>query len=249
MPKPPAIDIEKLKAGDGGEWERAWEPLEKSARKAAWSYRECLGEMDEDDFIIKAITKAHNRITKFNSFKHLCNSVAVTTRNAIRDELDRRERVKHGGGVVQSLDKMQDEDPEGSPGPGDEQPRREIADAKQIKPDAAVNRVLLAELFEEAFAHVDNRYANVVWDLIVDDLKYEEVAKKRGIAIGSVGEYKNRGLDALRKHMPDRDSLLWWHKLKGTRNGQKTEQTADDYAITPHLPAAEGEGNSWRQGS
>jgi RNA polymerase sigma factor (sigma-70 family) len=164
--------------------------------------------------------------------------VDVKVRPSSDDEEPDRE---HDGGKVQSIDEMQAGNSKASHGSGDAQPRRGVADEKQITPDAAAHLADLAKLFENAFAHVDQRYANVVWDLIVDGLKYEEVAQKRGISICSVGVYKNRGLDALRKQMPDRDSALWWHKLKGTRDGQEIEQTADYYPIAPHRSAVKVE--------
>jgi len=279
MPDEPEIDFEKLKGGDEGEWERAYPALYQAGLKVACGYRAQMGEADEDDFIIQGVTKAYAQITKKASFEHLCNFVATATKNAIRDELKRRDSVRHGGGKLESLDAMEigivdvkvrpssgDEEPdreqsdrehdggkvqsidqmqagnsEASHGSGDAQSRRGVAVEKQITPDVAAHLAGLAKLFENAFAHVDQRYANVVWDLIVDGLKYEEVAQKRGISICSVGVYKNRGLDALRKQMPDRDSALWWHKLKGTRDGQEIEQTADYYPIAPHRSAVKVE--------
>lgn len=249
MPNKPAIDIEKLKAGDGGEWERAWEPLCWVARNVVEGYHENIGDLLEDDFIMDAIIKAHEHIQEFNSIGHLRAWITITTRNAIRDELDRIGRIKHGGGNLQSLEEMQEEDSEHSNGPGDDQPRRDdVADEQQITPDQATHLLQLSQLHEKAFEHVDNRYANVVRDFYFERLTQQEIAKKRGLAIGSIGAYLDRGLDALRKHMPDRDKLNWWHKMKGTRNGKKIEQAADDYAITPHLPPAEA-GQIWRQGS
>ena len=249
MPHKPAIDIEKLKAGDGGEWERAWRSLHRVAKNVVEGYHERIGDLLEDDFIIEAITKAHEHIQEFNSFDHLRAWLTVTTRHAIRDELDRQTAVIHGGGNLQSLEEMQEEDSEHSHGPGDDQPRRDdVADEQQITPDQATHLLQLSQLHEKAFEHVDNRYANVVRDFYFERLTQGEIAKKRGLAIGSIGAYLDRGLDALRKHMPDRDKLNWWHKMKGTRNGKKIEQAADDYAITPHLTADEAKG-PWRRGS
>jgi DNA-directed RNA polymerase specialized sigma24 family protein len=40
---------------------------------------------------------------------------------------------------------------------------------------------------------------DILSDFFLHDLRYEEIAQKRGIATGSVGVYLKRGLEALRR--------------------------------------------------
>lgn len=214
MPHKPAIDIEKLKASDEDEWGKAWKPLYRAGRNVARGYKDSLGSDERDDFIIQAVTKAHQRIQKFKSFDHLCKFVATTTKNGIRDELKRRKTAKRGGGQVQSLEALRrkfgaDTD---APGPGDDRTRCDIADQRRMVPDEAAHLLILADMLENAFKRIDVRYGNVVWDFYIERFTQKEIAKKRGLRLGSVGVYLKRGLDEMREFMPERDKTLWWEK-------------------------------------
>lgn len=212
MPDEPDIDFEKLKAGDCGEWERAWPTLHQAGLNVACIYWERMGNLEEADFVIQAVTKAHQHIADITSFDHMCAFVAMATNNAIRDELDRREAVMHGGGKVESLDAMQvGIYEEGNrPGPGDDEATRDLADLKRITPDEVTHIIIMAELLDHALRRIDRRYSDVVRDSYFARLTHQEIADKRGLAIGSIGKYLERGLDALLEFVPERDKVLWW---------------------------------------
>lgn len=229
MPDEPEIDFEKLKAGDEGEWERAYPALYQAGLKVACGYRAQMGEADEDDFIIQAVTKAYAEIAKKTSFKHLCNFVATATKHAISDELKSRKALMHGDGKVVSLDAkgfgIVDENDR--PGSGDGQPdseqpsdedsgnvgpEHELGFRKRMRPDEACHLRLLRDIHANAFIRIERRYSNVVSDFYLDNLTYEEIAKRRGLSINSVGVYIRRGLDAMFEFVPERDKTAWWHK-------------------------------------
>ena len=215
MPDEPEIDFEKLKAGDVGEWERAYPVLYQAGLKVACGYQEDMGNVEEDDFVIQAVGKAYEHVAEKTSFKHLCNFVATATKNAIRDELKRRKWVRHGSGKVDSLDALRDgviaEGGQDSSS-GDDQPSRDVADVKRIVPDEAAHLLILAELHKRALSKIERRYRNVLRDRWLDELEYKEIAKKRGLSINSVGVYIRRGLDAMLEFVPERDKTAWWHK-------------------------------------
>jgi RNA polymerase sigma factor (sigma-70 family) len=225
MPDEPEIDFEKLKADDEGEWERAYPVLYQAGLKVACGYRAQMGEADEDDFIIQAVAKAFAQTTKKASFRHLCNFVATATKNAIRDELKRRASVRHGGGKVESLDAREFGivDEKIRPGSGDEEPERDqpsdqeagisgpeenFGFRKRIRPDAALNQRQLSDLLQNALMRIDKRYAQVVWDIHVEKLGHAEIAEKHGYALGSIGSFEEKGLEAMLKHLPEREKVL-----------------------------------------
>lgn len=230
MPDEPEIDFEKLKAGDEGEWERAYPALYQAGLMVACGYRAKMGEGDEDDFIIRAVTKAHKHIAKKASFKHLCRFVATATKNAIRDELKRRDSVRHGGGKLESLDArgMGIVDEKSRPGSGDEEPDSEQPDSEQpsdkddgisgpqedfgfrkrMRPDAALDLRQRVDLLQNALMRIDKRHAQVVRDLYIEGLKQRQVAKKHGQAFGSIGSFKRKGLKAMLKYLPEREKVL-----------------------------------------
>ncbi|NBV23917.1 MAG: hypothetical protein EBS05_18615 [Proteobacteria bacterium] len=209
MPHKPEIDLAKLKARDEAEWERAWPTLIQAGLDAAGAFWSTMGNLDEGDFAQAAIIKVYERRANFASFKHMCKFVAKTTKNAILDELKKRKRLKHGGGKVGRPDQVG----LGDVGIGDvSEPGDDLSAwvpyQKKMRADEALNQRQMADLVQSAFLRIDRRYGQVVWDKFIEQLKDRQVAKRRGLAVGSIGTYVDRGLKALLKFLPEREKVF-----------------------------------------
>jgi RNA polymerase sigma factor (sigma-70 family) len=213
MPHKPEIDVAKLKARDTAEWERAFPPLSQAGLDAASAFWSSMGNLDEEDFAQGAIIKAYERRARFTSFEHMCKFVAAATKNAILDELEKRKRLKHGGGKVGRPDQVG----LGDVGIGDvAEPGDDLTGwvpyQKKMRPDEALNQRQMADLvqsaFQSAFLRIDRRYGQVVWDTHIEKLKQKVIAKRRGLAVGSIGNYLDRGLKALQKFLPEREKVF-----------------------------------------
>ena len=177
-----------------------------------------MGNLEEEDFAQGAIIKAYQRKARFTSFEHMRNFVAATTKNAILDELRKRKTLKRGGGKVGGTDQVG----LGNVGIGDvSEPGDDLTGwvpyQKKMRPDEVLNLRQLADMLQNAFMCIDRRYGQVVWDKFIEELKDMEVAKKRGLAIGSIGTYVERGLKALVNFLPEREKVFDDHfQLPGT---------------------------------
>ena len=85
-----------------------------------------------------------------------------------------------------------------------------IETQKKLTPDEVTHIIIMAELLDHALRRIDRRYSDVVRDSYFARLTHQEIADKRGLAIGSIGKYLERGLDALLEFVPERDKVLWW---------------------------------------
>jgi len=209
MPAETEIDLARLKARDTDEWERACPLLTQVSLNAASAFWSTMGNLDDGDFAQEAIIKAYERRARFTSFEHMCKFVATATKNAILDELEKRKRLKHGGGKVGRPDQVG----LGDVGIGDvAEPGDDISGwvpyQKKMRPDEALNQRQMADILKNAFKCIGRRYGQVVWDTHIEKLTQKDIAKRRGLAVGSIGNYLDRGLKALLKVLPERGQVF-----------------------------------------
>ena len=66
-------------------------------------------------------------------------------------------------------------------------------------PVDALEEKELAERLQTSLTALKPPQGEILADFFLRGLRYEEIAKKNGIAVGSVGVYLKRGLDAMRR--------------------------------------------------
>jgi DNA-directed RNA polymerase specialized sigma24 family protein len=66
-------------------------------------------------------------------------------------------------------------------------------------PLAELEQMELAERLGKSLADLKPPMGEILADFFLHGLRYEEIAKRRGVAIGSVGVYLKRGLEAMRR--------------------------------------------------
>ncbi len=100
-----------------------------------------------------------------------------------------RERFarKRGEGKTESLDALANE--------GETKPEPALHNSPL---DALAKKELAARL-QESLATLKPPFGEVLSDFFLHGLRYEEIARKRGMAVGSVGVYLKRGLEAMRR--------------------------------------------------
>jgi len=94
---------------------------------------------------------------------------------------------KRGSGQTVPLEPHQDE--------AGDCPEGETADS----PLDSLEQKELAERLRKTLAELRPPLGEILGDFFLQELRYEEIAKKRRIAIGSVGVYLKRGLEAMRR--------------------------------------------------
>jgi RNA polymerase sigma factor (sigma-70 family) len=100
-----------------------------------------------------------------------------------------RERFaqKRGAGKTESLDVPVDD------GEAKHEPALEDSPL-----DSLAEKELAARL-QKSLAELKPPQGEILSDFFLHGLRYEEIARKRGVAVGSVGVYLKRGLEAIRK--------------------------------------------------
>ena len=100
-----------------------------------------------------------------------------------------RERFakKRGEGKTASLDAQSDE--------GISQDELTSSDS----PLANSEQKELAQRLGKSLAELKPPMGDILSDFFLHGMRYEEIAKRRGVAVGSVGVYLKRGLEAMRR--------------------------------------------------
>jgi RNA polymerase sigma factor (sigma-70 family) len=100
---------------------------------------------------------------------------------------------KRGEGKTESLEAVQAESGADCPDP--------MADS----PLAALQKKELAERLSRTLSELNPPQGPILTDLFLNGLSHKEVARKHGVAIGSVGVYRKRGLETLGRIWSRRD--------------------------------------------
>ena len=66
-------------------------------------------------------------------------------------------------------------------------------------PLADLEQKELAHRLGQSLAELKPPLGEILSDFFLHGLRYEEIAKKRGVAVGTVGVYLKRGLEAMRR--------------------------------------------------
>ena len=87
------------------------------------------------------------------------------------------------------------------PPPADSVPetRSDQETARQKLKELGLEQKELAEVLRKLLAELKPPQGEILADFFQHALSYEEIAKKHGLALGSVGVYLKRGLEAIRR--------------------------------------------------
>ena len=128
-----------------------------------------------------------DKVREVERVEELKALVASIAHNRSVSRLRERFAKKRGAGKTESLEVLQSNEGDRIELPGG------------MSPLAALAQTELASLLTEVQRELNQDQRAVLSDFFLHGLSYEDVAKKRGLAIGSVGVYLKRGLEAIRK--------------------------------------------------
>ena len=104
--------------------------------------------------------------------------------------------VKRGSGLSESLEATQAD--------GGDLPEMAAADS----PIASLEQKELAEILRQLLAELKPPQGEIFSDFFTQRLSYDEIGRKYGLALGSVGVYLKRGLETVRKTCGKHPELL-----------------------------------------
>lgn len=181
------VDIEQLKAGDRIAWSRAWEILYDLSMKVCYLAASDLNHQDHEDVAAESITEVMDYVSGVGSFEECKKLVVTISKNRLIDLFRRRSAQKR---------------PPGKPLSPEDPVVINIVDPNQERPDVAAMKAERALILTLALKQIPEQYRKVVEDFYLKGLKQQEIADKHGLAIGSIGNYLQRGLEALHEILP-----------------------------------------------
>jgi len=180
-------DLRALQRGDTEAWDEAFRWLWPAAFAVTELKLKPFLPGDVEDVAIETLEEIVDKVREVKRVEELKPLAASIAHNRSVSRLRERFAKKRGAGRTESLQAFQSDgsDPD------------ELAEG--ASPLAALEQTELANLLAESQSELKADQRAVLDDFFLRGLSYEEIARKRGLAIGSVGVYLKRGLEAIRK--------------------------------------------------
>lgn len=186
-------DLQALQTGDGAAWNAAFDWLWPTAFAVAQLKLQPYLPNEVEDVAIEALEELVEKVREVKSVEELKPLAASIAHHRAVSLLRERFAKKRGEGKTESLDAPTEEGGSPHDPPSDDSP---MADLEQKE---------LAQRLGLSLAELKPPQGEILSDFFLHGLRYEEIARKRGVAVGSVGVYLKRGLDAMRRIWGERD--------------------------------------------
>jgi RNA polymerase sigma factor (sigma-70 family) len=186
-------DLQALLRGDEAAWDEAFRWLWPAAFGAAHVTLHPYLPADVEDVAIEAMEELVEKVSEVISVEELKPLAASIAHHRAVSRLRQHYAAKHGSGKTESLDAKQQE-------------AGELPEVASVaSPLAALEQRELAAVLGQLLAELNPPQGEMLADFFLHGLSYEEMAKKHGVAVGSVGVYLKRGLEAVRRAWERRD--------------------------------------------
>lgn len=180
-------DLRALQAGDEAAWDAAFDWLWPTVFAVAQLKLQPFLPDETEDSAIEALEELVDKVRAVKSAEELKPLAASISHHRAVSRLREQFAKKRGAGKTESLD-----------APMDESGHRNEP-ASETSPFAELEQKELAERLRWSLAELKPPQGEILSDFFLLGLRYEEITEKRGVAIGSVGVYLKRGLEAMRK--------------------------------------------------
>lgn len=185
--------LEALQSGDADAWNAAFDWLWPTAFAVAQLKLQPYLPDEIEDVAIESLEALVEKVREIKTVEELKPLVAGIAHHRAVSLLRERFAKKRGEGKTESLDAPAAE--------GEAKPEPVSAESPL---DALAEKELAIRL-QASLAALKPPQGEILSDFFLHGLRYEEIARKRGVAIGSVGVYLKRGLEALRRIWGGRD--------------------------------------------
>jgi RNA polymerase sigma factor (sigma-70 family) len=179
-------DLGALKAGDATAWDEAFGWLWPTVFAVAKLKLQPYLPNEVEDVAIESIEQLVEKVPGIRSVEELKPLAASIAHNRAVSKLRERFATKRGEGKTESLDAQPAEEAN---------PHEPLSDS----PLADLEQNELAQRLSKSLAELKPPMGEILSDFFLHGLRYEEIANKRGVAVGSVGVYLKRGLEAMRR--------------------------------------------------
>ena len=180
-------DLRALKAGAAKAWDEAFAWLWPTVFAVAKLKLQPYLPNEIEDVAIESLEQLVKKVSEVKSVEELKPLAASIAHHRAVSLLRERFTKKRGEGKTDSLDARPDD------GVSQNEPMTSHSPLDDLE------QVELAQRIRKSLAELKTPMAEILSDFYLDELSYEEIADKRGVAVGSVGVYLRRGLEALRR--------------------------------------------------
>lgn len=180
-------NLQALQSGDADAWDEAFRWLWPTVFAVAQLKLQPYCPNEVEDMAIEALEELVEKVRDVKSVVELKPLAASIAHHRAVSLLRERFAKKRGEGKTESLDAPTNE--------GETKP--ELAAGNS--PLADLEQKELAQRLGQSLVELKPPLGEILADFFLHGLRYEEIAKKRGVAVGSVGVYLKRGLEAMRR--------------------------------------------------
>jgi len=186
-------DLTSLQQGDPSAWDAAFHWLWPTVFAVAQLKLQSYFPSEIEDIAIEALEELVEKVRAVKSADELKPLAASIAHHRAVSLLRERFAKKRGEGKTDSLDAATDE------GQTKHEPLSEDS------PLADLEQKELAQRLGKSISELKPPLGEILSDFFLRGLRYEEIARNRGVAIGSVGVYLKRGLEAMRRIWGERE--------------------------------------------
>jgi RNA polymerase sigma factor (sigma-70 family) len=180
-------DLRALQTGEADAWDEAFRWLWPTVFAVAQLKLQPYFPQEAEDAAIEALEELVEKVHSVRIAEELKPLAASIAHNRAVSLLRERFAKKRGEGKTGSLEAPTDE--EGT--------QHEPASSNTPLDD--LDQKELAQRLGKSLTELKPPLGEVLSDFFLHGLRYEEIARKRGVAAGSVGVYLKRGLEAMRR--------------------------------------------------
>lgn len=180
-------NLQSLQRGDADAWNAAFDWLWPTAFAVAQLKLAAFFPGEVEDVAIEALEELVEKVREIKTVEELKPLAASIAHHRAVSLLRERFAQKRGAGKTESLDAASED------GTIKYDPPTEVSGLSDL------NQTELAAVLGELQQDLNPAFRAVLNDFFLRGLSYEEIAQRNGLAIGTVGVYLKRGLEAIRK--------------------------------------------------
>ena len=180
-------DLGALKTGDANAWDEAFAWLWPTVFAVAKRILQPYFPNEVEDVAIESLEQLVGKVPEVQSVEELEPLAASIAHHRAVSLLRERFAKKRGEGKTASLDAQ----------PDDGISQNELTSSDS--PLADLEQKELAQRLGKSLTELKPPMGDILSDFFLHGMRYEEIARSRGIAVGSVGVYLKRGLEAMRR--------------------------------------------------
>lgn len=181
------MNLRALQAGDADAWDEVFRWLWPVVHAVAQLKLQPYFPNEAEDVAIESLEELVPKVREVMTLEELRPLAASIAHHRAVSLLRERFARKRGAGKTESLEAVQAGSGADFLDPGADSPLVELEQRE------------LAQRIGQSLAELKPPLGEVLSDFFLHGLRYEEIARKHGLAVGSVGVYLKRGLEAIRR--------------------------------------------------